>query len=304
MRLSQSKSRRGFTLIELLVVIAIIAILIGLLLPAVQKVREAAARMQCTNNLKQLGLAVQNYASSYNSQLPAVESDVAAPAYGAYDGSFLYTLLPFVEQPALFKGGQPAPQPQAIWVQDQIGPDGLPIRQHAIKPYMCPSDPTYNNGDPTTTTWGGGSSYGPNYQLFGSQMPGGIARAPQYNIGNIPDGTSNTIAFGEVYATALGASNPGQSLWAWPMAANGGSSGNGAVVANTEGYGNGALGQPQTSPVPANAADHSLCQSGHTGLVMVGLMDGSARSVSTSVSATTWKNALTPADGNVLGSDW
>src|SRR6059058_3440687 len=94
--------RRGFTLIELLVVIAIIAVLIGLLLPAIQKVRAAAARIQCSNNLKQVGVAVQNYASTYNGQLPALTSDVAAPRFGNYNGSILVTLLPFIEQDNFF----------------------------------------------------------------------------------------------------------------------------------------------------------------------------------------------------------
>ena len=87
--------RRGFTLIELLVVIAIIAVLIGLLLPAVQKVREAATRAQCSNNLHQLGLAASNYEST-NGYLPPGEAD-AAMGFGS-QGSLLALILPYMEQ--------------------------------------------------------------------------------------------------------------------------------------------------------------------------------------------------------------
>src|SRR2546426_5602677 len=90
--------RRAFTLIELLVVIAIIAVLIGLLLPAVQKVREAANRAKCQNNLKQLGIATHNYASTYQDKLPGASCSVAG-----VPGNILYWLLPYVEQDALFR---------------------------------------------------------------------------------------------------------------------------------------------------------------------------------------------------------
>src|SRR5258707_15212451 len=108
-------ARKGFTLIELLVVIAIIAILIGLLLPAVQKVREAAARAQCQNNLKQIGLAIHNYESTYSmlpaayTLLPTADPDPNAKFAGAKVGLSLQSnLLPYIEQGPLYQRLNPA----------------------------------------------------------------------------------------------------------------------------------------------------------------------------------------------------
>jgi prepilin-type N-terminal cleavage/methylation domain-containing protein len=356
--------RRGFTLVELLVVIAIIAVLIGLLLPAVQKVREAAARTQCLNNLKQLGLAIHNYAGTYGQKLPPVYNAVKAKGI-YYPQSFFFTILPYIEQDAMYKDGMTAiayppnpPAPPLVWPNGSVDPGnpslanltwlgfdaglGGPIYSHAfVKTYVCPADPTNSTSltvslTPSSGNGWVGCSYGANYLLFGSridQSPAAVGLPPnfqaQYNIGNIPDGATNTVMIADRFSQYTGA--PGQytdpvaavqqatSLWAWPMGYQVDAPNppgytvpvpqNAAVFgycnpANAAfGYGFVALDSPQIGVTP-NQADYRLVQAGHTAVAQVGLADGSARGVSAGVQQNTWQNAITPNDGFALGSDW
>ena len=195
-------SRRGFTLIELLVVIAIIAVLIGLLLPAVQQVRAAAARAQCQNNLKQMGIALHNYHDTAHSFPPGYVSNFDASGNDTGPGwGWASFLLPQIEQHNLHDAIQ--------FDQPVEGPPNAAVRVRPLKLYLCPADdplPTWTaiKGD------GAGNHIAPicevasaNYPgVFGVSEPGvdgeGIFfRNSQIAFRDITDGTSSTLLVGE-----------------------------------------------------------------------------------------------------------
>jgi prepilin-type N-terminal cleavage/methylation domain-containing protein len=284
--------RSGFTLIELLVVIAIIAVLIGLLLPAVQKVRAAAARIKCTNNIKQLVLAVHSYADANTGKLPPLTGVFINPDPSWQYCSNQFYLLPYLEQQNLYNEWMAGPH-------DQFGfnPPFATYSYYQTEPILyCPSDPTIADGR-NGNGWSAGS-YGVSYPLYGTTAYTGPNLGPRYilcpyGIGNIPDGTSNTIAYAERSATYPGGDG---TTWSFPFDAPWGY--HDAAV-----FGYWSNQAPQFNIRPAQA-NYQLAQSYHTGICLVGLLDGSVRPVTAGISQQTWWNAAQPADGQVLGSDW
>jgi prepilin-type N-terminal cleavage/methylation domain-containing protein len=285
---------RAFTLIELLVVIAIIAILIALLVPAVQKVREAAARTQCSNHLKQIGLAVHGFNDTYKKLPPAWSPDAGSGTLGSNKdpfpgkrGTLHFYILPFIEQTAVYNlAGAEA--------------NGNNAHQALIPIYLCPADPTkteninrYNYAS---------TSYASNLMIFNPRGPGTL-------ITGMADGTSNSVIFVERYKdcqpTWGGETEP---AWALHPAYIG-------HAWDTPSFGYGEMGHGhdpdfvkdtlpfQVAPSAANC-NWYVAQSGHSGTMQVGLGDGSVRGVTASLSTTTWVRACNPNDGQPLGSDW
>ncbi len=305
--------RTGFTLIELLVVIAIIAILIGLLLPAVQKVREAAARMQSMNNLKQIGLATHGYNDAVGHMPPSFVE--YGPSKGYKDGSWLVHILPYVEQDNLKR------------VVDNTGGGSghyyaITYNQSPPKIFINPTDPSQHNGAYNDSGWGvyAVTGYVSNYVAMGGIIGNSMNLDTKKNILAITDGTSNTVFYTTRTAVCERIPNPyrpsytggtfyniapyanASSWYEWMPVINYWLNG-----ASSTGYLTGAATKFQTNPTWAGAAatcDFRLASQMGSGGILVGLGDGSVRTVAPGVSGATWWSAMTPNGGEVLGNDW
>jgi prepilin-type N-terminal cleavage/methylation domain-containing protein/prepilin-type processing-associated H-X9-DG protein len=317
--------RRAFTLIELLVVIAIIAVLIGLLLPAVQKVREAAARTKCQSNMRQLAIAMHVHHDQKGSFPPAWGYMGPQNQQGTIYGNLHYHILPFIEEVGVFElgnGWSTGPMyhedfnaTNNIW---QNRPRGQPI-----KLFQCPSDSTMSpSGMGVFNSDWGSTSYGYNALVFANPAPdtsGNMQLNASYTRipDGIPDGTSKTIMFSDKLATCSGR-NLGSSNWnnlamydgmnphqpaialfrqpnvvGWNFSNNNTSSG--TLNALTDGL---PLFQP-TMP-----CDPTRPSTMHSGGINVVMCDGSVKLVSKSVSAGSWWAALTPNAKDVIGPNF
>jgi len=308
----------GFTLVELLVVIAIIATLIGLLLPAVQSAREAARRMKCSSQLRQVALAAHVSHDAKRTLPPLSAPNKFQPVTHALNyrpgyGFTMFTwLLPFLEENGLYSMatsgtlGVRTPVPNA--------PGAGVISSMPIGSLLCPSDATHTEGLAKTTNgganvWAAGS-YAGNYNVFGNPQAAtvaarleGVSRIP----GSMPDGTAKTVMLAERYGTcgSTGRQEDARAnLWSdandkWRpvICVN-----EDEQTPQTAGYRQ--CKSFQVTPNWLSECDSTRAQSAHPGGIPVALGDGSVRSVAAGIAESVWAAVCHPADGTTAGADW
>jgi prepilin-type N-terminal cleavage/methylation domain-containing protein/prepilin-type processing-associated H-X9-DG protein len=303
--MSHTKRRKAFTLIELLVVIAIIAVLIGLLLPAVQKVREAAARTQCSNNLKQIGLASHNFHDSYQFLPPAFIGDNSEGLNGWATWGAL--LLPYIEQTAQYN----------LWdIKYLASEQPLAAVQTQVKIYLCPSRPlavpsigdfrpegaaltdyaaSFGTHAAYTNSTGALIPNLPNVAVDSSGRPYLTKWSSQTNFASITDGTSSTTLIGEksIRPNSLRGKNEDRSVF-------GGNRNNTRRMMGISNV-NGDI-RPLLPPDNQNLPFANSSFGGpHPGVTNFVFVDGSVRSLRISTNVSVLTALVTRAGGEVVG---
>ncbi len=289
------RNRAGFTPIELLVVLAIAVTLIALLLPALQKFREAASGLTCRDRLRRLALA-GHHCNDTRHSLPAGLGWFPSPfPPGAY-GTALFHLLPYIEQDHLYRNAA-------------MGPYYFAAREdlfaHPLALYRCPSDPSVGPGgvvrDADGVTWGA-SSYAWNAQVFCQVSSAGVfldAQGQARLAADFPDGTSRTILFAEKYADCDNDSYPaGGNYWAYWITGAGVRPCHPGFAISWNGSSIGPGSKFQSQPTPyRGGCDPTRASSPHPGGIHVGMGDGSVRCLSAGITPSAWWSLCTPAGG-------